>query len=98
MRLTTIDRRNRLPLVAKRHMLLIVIAIAVAVFAGLIAGLEPFIALPLVLFIIVAPAMILWPDVATLVVIFLVYSNVVVVAVRFHGVPYAAGAALRARP
>src|SRR5688572_26773482 len=39
-------------------------------------------------------ALFVWPDLATLLVIFILYTNAAVIAVNFHGVPYIVGAAV----
>ena len=58
-----------------------------AVVCGLLAAWKPTVALASVLAALLGAAAIAAPHIATFVVIFVVYSNIAVVAVRFHGVP-----------
>lgn len=61
---------------------------------GVLATYSPFLALASVLALIPGIAILLWPEASTLLVIFIIYSNVAAVAVHFHNVPFIAGAVL----
>lgn len=63
--------------------ILVVVAIAI----GLASAREPRLAIGVILAAIAGLAMIKWPDITTLVVIFFIYTNVGPVAIRFYGVP-----------
>lgn len=54
---------------------------------------QPLLTVLVVLLLPITGLMLTWPDNATLVTIFILYSNLAVVAVRFHNVPYLVGAA-----
>ncbi len=58
-----------------------------AVVCGLLAAWKPTLALATVLAVLLVAAVIAAPHIGTFVVIFVMYSNIAVVAVRFHGVP-----------
>lgn len=60
---------------------------------GLLALKSPLLAAGAVVFGLFALASLRWPDLATFSVIFILFSNVAVVATRFHGVPKAVAAA-----
>ena len=60
---------------------------------ALLASEQPLLALATILALPFIIAMLTWPDVATLATIFILYSNIAVVAVKFHDVPYLVGAA-----
>jgi putative inorganic carbon (hco3(-)) transporter len=88
--------RLDLPLIP---LLLLVAVSSAAVAAGLLAAQAPWAALGLVLAAGVALVAALArnaSELATLAVVFILYSNLAVVAVRFHGVPYLVGAAVPA--
>ena len=67
-------------------------ALGVAAVAGFLASGYPLIALAVMVFPALLFLIIAWPNSATPLVLFIIYSNIAVVAVRFHGVPYLAGA------
>ncbi len=83
----------RLPLDV-RMVLLLLFGLTAAVAAGIILGPRPLLALGVVLAFGLATALMAWPNLATLTVVFVLYSNAAVVAVRFHGLPFSLGAAL----
>ncbi|MCI0395965.1 MAG: O-antigen ligase family protein [Chloroflexi bacterium] len=68
-------------------------ALAVAAAGGLLASEQPLLAVVAILALPLTVAILTWPDVATLATIFILYSNIAAVAVRFHDVPYLVGAA-----
>jgi Lipid A core - O-antigen ligase and related enzymes len=76
-----------------RLILLIAIILGVAGVYGVAATKNLLLAVAAVLVLSLGFAIVAWPEIATLVVIFLLYSNLPVVAVKFHGVPYLLGAA-----
>ena len=71
--------------------ILLLVIFLLACLAGLAMAQQPLAALGLALALILLPAALAWPNVATLVVIFILYTNAAVVAVRYHGVPMAVG-------
>lgn len=73
--------------------MLFFVVIAVAAAVGLIAAQQPLLAVLALSLPLVAVAVIIWPNIATLLMIFILYANIAVVAVRFHGLPYEVGAA-----
>jgi putative inorganic carbon (hco3(-)) transporter len=81
------------------RLLLLPAVLSTAVVAGLLAAQEPWLAIGVILVAVVAVGLAVTSnaaDLATLVVIFILYSNLAVVAVRFHGLPYLLGAAFPA--
>jgi O-antigen ligase len=60
---------------------------------SLLVSEAPLFMVAAVLMLPVIMAVLTWPDAATLVTIFILYSNLAVVAVRFHNVPFLLGAA-----
>lgn len=71
------------------------VMIIVALF-GLAMAYQSLLAIASVALLISIVAVFLWPNVITLLVIFLIYSNAAVVAVKFHGVPYIVGSGVPA--
>ena len=76
--------------------MLVCSVLGMAAAIGLVAARQPTLAIGAVLAMILVLAILAWPDVSTLAVICILYSNAAVVAVRFHGVPDFAGAAVPA--
>ena len=70
----------------------LVLALAGAI--GVLAARDPVIGVGAGLTVLVAAAVLRLPDVATIAVLAIVYSNAAVNAVKLHGVPYIAGAAV----
>jgi O-antigen ligase len=89
MSLLNAARTNSAPRLA------LVIAVAGAALA-LLTGQNPWLTIGIELVTLMALATLAWPDVATLAVVFLVYTNALDVAVTFHGVPYLLGASVPA--
>jgi len=87
-RLTKTHLSDRGPL------LLLPIALVGALAAGAIAAQEPLLALGAGVAALLGILVLLWPDLPTLVVLFILYSNAAVVAVQFHGLPFIIGAAV----
>ena len=73
---------------------IIISAVAAMVFCGLFALSEPVLAVSGAVATIVGLAVLSAPDLATYSAVFIVYSNVAVVAVRFHGAPKIIGGAV----
>ena len=70
-----------------------VVVLLLAVLGGVIGGLlatSPLLALASIVLLVVSITVLSWPEAATLLVIFILYSNIAVVLVRFHGVPFIA--------
>lgn len=87
-------RSDPLPLLLRRHKPVIVAILAL--FAGVAGGLLaqwPLPTLAGLTVLVLSLVLVGWPKTATLVVLFLLYSNLAVVAVRFHGLPLFVGAA-----
>lgn len=76
-----------------RQALILIVAVAVALVAGLLASGYPMLALVAMVLPALVLLVVVWPDSATLLVLFILYSNVAVVAMRFHGLPYLVAAA-----
>lgn len=68
--------------------LLLIIVLGGTVAIGALAVSEPLLAIGALSLTILSLAMLVWPDVVTLAVVFVLYTNAAVVAVRFHGVPF----------
>ncbi len=73
---------------------IIISAVAAMVFCGLFALSEPVLAVSAAVATIVGLVVLAAPDLATYLAVFIVYSNVAVVAVRFHGAPKIIGSAV----
>lgn len=87
-RLTRIHPPVRGPL------LLLPIGLIAAIAAGAVAAQEPLLALAAAAAALLSILVLLWPDLPTLVVLFILYSNAAVVAVQFHGLPFIIGLAV----
>ena len=80
-------------LLERKQVLLPTIAVLTAAVAGgLITARQPLLVVVGVLAVPLAIAIISQPAIATLIVIFVLYTNAAVVAVKFHGVPFIVGA------
>ncbi len=77
-----------------RAVLLLMAVLCSAVAAGMVAARQPLMAVGAALAAPLAVAIMVLPDVSTLAVIFILYSNAAVIAVQFHGVPYLMGASV----
>ncbi len=74
-----------------RWLVIALTAIGGAIAIGLLSAQQPVLAIGAVLLAPLAYIVLLWPDLPTLVTLFLIYTNALVVAIRFHGMPsYAA--------
>ncbi len=91
----SLNKTFRQHLLSERKPVLLFIAVlGAALVTGTIAAGQPLFAAGLVLVILLALAAIIWSDFPTLTVIFMLYTNAAVIAVKFHDVPFIAGAAL----
>lgn len=81
---------------SRKLLLLLVTVLVGTVVIGAIVAQEPLLAIGALLLALLSTAMFIHPDIATLAVIFILYTNSAVVAVRYHGVPFLVGAALPA--
>ncbi len=73
-----------------------VVVLLLALLGGVMGGLlstSPLLALATVALLVVGIMVLSWPETATMLVLFILYSNVAVVLVRFHNVPFIVGAA-----
>jgi O-antigen ligase len=74
---------------ADRSVLVVgLVVVGGAILAGALAADAPILAVAAASFALLATAMILRPDVATLTTVAILYSNAAVILVRFHGVPF----------
>lgn len=71
----------------RKLFVVILIALLGAVAVGLAATNEPFLGISVLLGIAALLALIKWPDAATVLVVFYIYTNVGPVIMNFHGVP-----------
>src|SRR5690606_18214211 len=76
--------------------LLLIGVCLVAVALGVIAPREPLLSIGALVGLLLGMGMLAKPDLATLVVIFVLYTNAAVIMVKFHGVPELIGTALPA--
>jgi O-antigen ligase len=79
--------QSRHPALRDRMGLLLVGVLGFAGVLGILAARQPLLAIGGVVAMLLVVAILAWPDSATLVVVFTIYSNAAVIAVRFHGVP-----------
>jgi hypothetical protein len=94
--MTILESRPQIPLSRSRLkglLLVVIVAIGLASAGALLVAEQPLLALTAVLALPLIGATLTWPDMATLVTIFILYSNIAVIAVRFNNVPYVVGAA-----
>jgi putative inorganic carbon (HCO3(-)) transporter len=75
---------------------LIVLLSALGVTLALIAIGQSWLAISVVVTLLLTLAILAWPDLATLVVVFVLFTNAAVIAVKFHDVPELVGASLPA--
>jgi putative inorganic carbon (HCO3(-)) transporter len=78
----------------RKLVLLLIIVLSTSGAMGAIAAQEPMLMIGLVLAVLLIVTTTVWPDVPTLAVIFILYTNAAVVAVQFHGVPFIIGASV----
>jgi len=71
----------------RKPFLVVLFALLGAVAVGLATTIEPLLAIGVLLGIVFLAALIKWPDAATLLVVFYIYTNVGPVIMNFHGVP-----------
>lgn len=71
----------------RRLFVVLLLALLGAVAIGLAAVNEPFLGLAVLLGFVSLLALIKWPDAATIIVVFYIYTNVGPVLMNFHGVP-----------
>ena len=87
------NRSFALNFMPQRRSLLLLASVLVSAFAiGLAAIYQPFLGLGIVVLLLLALGVTIKPDVASLAVFFILYTNAAAVAVRFHGVPSIVGA------
>ena len=88
------DIRRNHPLLRSTKVLLLLGVVGMALVLGLLAAKQPVLAISVEALVLIALGTLVWPDVATLVVMFVLFSNAAAIAVQFHGVPYIFGAAV----
>ena len=87
------NRSFALNFMPQRRSLLLLVSVLVSAFTiGLAAIYQPFLGLGIVVMLLLALGVTIKPDVASLAVFFILYTNAAAVAVRFHGVPSIVGA------
>ncbi|HBY96456.1 MAG: O-antigen ligase family protein [Ardenticatenaceae bacterium] len=84
---------HRLPF-ARPIALLYLIGLGGAILFGTAVAQEPILAVGALAVALLALVVLAWPDAPTLAVIFILYTNAAVIAVRFHGMPFTVGAAV----
>jgi putative inorganic carbon (HCO3(-)) transporter len=93
--MTYFDRTTRLLLLPDRKRVLLLVAMTlVALIISLVAVQQLLIALAIAAVIPLGLAIVVWPEMATMAVMFTLFTNAAVVAVRFHHVPQSIGAAV----
>ena len=80
-------------LIKYKRALLLLSVILLGIAVGMSSAYQPVILAAGIMVLLLALSMLLWPDLATLTVVFLLGTNAAVVAVKFHDVPYFVGAA-----
>lgn len=80
-------------LIKYKRALLLLFAIPIALIMGLGSAYQPLLVAAGILVLFFALSTLLWPNLATLAVIFLLGTNAAVIAVKFHDLPYFIGAA-----
>jgi len=88
------DMSARYPLLRGKKPLLLLSVIGMALALGAAATRLPLLAIGAEIAVLLALGILSKPDVATIAVIFIIFTNAAVVAVRYHGVPYFVGAAV----
>lgn len=86
--------RLQYPLLRTRMFVLLVGVCGVAFSLGALSSLQPFLAVGVEVALILGLAVLAWPDIATLVVLAVLYSNAAVIAVKMHGMPSVVSIAL----
>src|SRR5262245_8170958 len=75
-----------------------IMAICVIALLGLIAVGQAFLAISILMTILLTLAILAWSELGTLVVVFVLFTNAAVIAVKFHNVPSLIGSALPVLP
>lgn len=79
---------------ARKLLLLLAIVSSGLIVTGFVVAQEPLLVIGAIAVFVFVAAVLIHPDAATLAVIFILYSNAAVVAVRYHDVPFIVGASL----
>jgi O-antigen ligase len=82
------DLSLRYPLLRGKKPLLLLSVVAMALALGIMAPREPVLAIGLEIIVLLAIGILAKPDIATMAVLAILYTNAAVVAVRFHNLPY----------
>ncbi|MFL5802110.1 MAG: O-antigen ligase family protein [Roseiflexaceae bacterium] len=90
------DLSMRYPLLRGKKPLLLLSVIGMALLLGIMAPRQPLLAIGAEIAILLTIGILSKPDIATMAVIGVLYTNAAVVAVRYHGVPDFVGSALPA--
>ncbi len=92
--MTSLTHIRRHPIFDFRIAALWLCGILAVASVGLLSAQQPLAALVVIAAVPAIVVLLAWPHVATLAVLFIIYSNAAVIGVRFHGVPYFVGAAV----
>lgn len=79
---------------ARKLLLLLAVVISGVIVTGFVVAQEPLLVLGAIAVLVLIAGVLIHPDAATLAVIFILYTNAAVVAVRYHDVPFFVGASL----
>jgi putative inorganic carbon (HCO3(-)) transporter len=90
------DLSLRYPILRGKNVLLLIAVLVIASVLGVVTPQAPVLAVSAMIALLIGLAIIAKPDVATLVVLFVLYTNAAVVATRFHNVPSLIASALPA--
>jgi O-antigen ligase len=77
-----------------RTLILIIIALGTTLIAGVLAANQTLLVLSAILLGLAGLVFLAKPDLITLVVLFIIYTNAAVIAVKFHSVPYIIGVSI----
>lgn len=79
---------------ARKLLLLLAIVTSGVIATGFVVVQEPLLVIGAIAVLVLIAGILIHPDAATVAVLFILYSNAAVVAVRYHGVPFFVGASL----
>jgi putative inorganic carbon (hco3(-)) transporter len=82
------DLSQRYPLLRGKKPLLLLGVLGMALVLGIMAPRQPMLAIGAEILVLLAIGILAKPDIATLAVLAILYTNAAVISVRFHGLPY----------
>lgn len=77
-----------------RTLILLILALGTTLLAGVLAANHTLLVLGVILLVLAGLVFFAQPDLITLAVLFIIYTNAAVIAVKFHGVPFIIGASI----